>query len=241
MQQPPVTPESKTSLPSAYSEYTKPKTTYEQHRDFTIFLLIGFLILIATGITAIVIGSVSIKAKVDSSNNVNDIISILVNSYLLTGNCWSCNAKTGDLTFISKYVENVPANSAAGTTPQLPIDRGNRAIIPNLVAFNNLAFINGIDLSSTDSAQTTQLYYGHMSKLAQPSVTGLPTQSRSAMIVNAFNGDIVSENSRCVSFTYARIYIVYTYNDILNITNFDLCLCPPSIGYPQHEFCHQFA
>lgn len=240
MQQPPVAPESSTPSENIYSQFAKPRTAHEQYRDFTIFLIIAFVILIITGVTAIIISGFAIQAKVNSSNDVNNIITILVNSFMLTGNCWTCNAKTGDLTFISKYVENVPDFSDAGTTPQFPISRGNKPIIPNLVAFNNLAFINGLDLTSS-TADTTQLFFGNMSKLAVGGVTGLPTHSRSALIINTFNGDIVNENSRCVSFTHARIYIVYNYNNLLNITNFNLCLCPPNTLYPQHEFCHQFA
>lgn len=234
-------PDPKPTSTEEFSQITKPLSVQEQYKIFTVFYLLGFILLFAVTITAIVIGSIAIKSKVDSSNNVNQIIQLLVNSYYLAGNCWTCNAKTGDLTYISKYVENVPANSGASATPQFPTDRGNRAIIPNLVAFNNLAFVNGLDLTSPSVGQTTQLFFGNMSKIAVPSVSGLPTHSRSALIINAFNGDIVNENSRCVDFTYARIYIVYTFNNVLNITNFNLCLCPPNSGYPQHEFCHQFS
>jgi len=214
----------------------------ETNKTFSAFLYIIFIVFIATSVTSIVLMGISTKSKVDSSNEVNDIVSILLNSYLLSGNCLQCNAKTNELTFLSKYVENDPLNSNSISTPHFPVNSGNRLIIPNLVVFNNLQFVNNFDLTSTDSSQTTSLYFGNMSKFASPSVTGLPLNSRSTLIINAFNGDIVPQNSRCLSFTNPRIYIVYTYNNMLNITNFNLCLCPPASSLiVQKEYCSQFS
>lgn len=209
---------------------------------FKSFYYIIFIVFIITSITVFIITGFAIQSKVNSSNYVNSIPSILLNSYLLSGNCWSCNAQTQEFKFISKYVENDLTNTDTSTTGHFPTNRHNKLIIPNLAVFNNLQFLAPFDLSSPDPSQTTTLYFGNMSKIAAPGLSGLPPNSRSTLIINSFNGDTIPENSRCLSFTYSRIYIVYNYNNILNNTNYKLCICPSNrIGNIfLTEFCASF-
>lgn len=213
-----------------------------ENKVYKAFYGIFFVVFIITSITVYIITGFAVQAKVNASNSLNIILPILQNSYILSGDCWSCDAKTGELDFISAFVENDLSSSDSSTTGHFPTNRHNTLVIPNTVVFNNLQFLAPLNLMSSSTAQTTTLYFGNMSKIASPGVSGLPINSRSTIIINAFNGDTISENSRCLSFTNPRIYIVSSYNNILNITNYNLCICPGNTNsnIPQKEFCVQF-
>jgi len=202
-----------------------------QGKFFATLFYIMFAFYIISGVGMIVTVSIEFHRTLHIQSEVSHLASLLNQSKYLVGDCWSCDTSKGNLYFLSDYVENDLTN-VDDTTPHFP-ETG--VSLQNLIVGGgpgDSITLDGIDLrtSQTDGTPTTSLIFGNMSRTAS-SVVGLPLTHSAVMGVGMYPGDIVPVNTRCIEISNTVIYIRFNYNNIINSTEYRLCLCDNQIEY----------
>lgn len=203
-----------------------------QGRCFATTFYVTFVIFVATTVPIIIFAGLDFNRTLNTQTSISRLADRLSDSYLLVGDCWTCDARLQILTFISDYIENNLIN-VDDTTPHFP-EQG--------VAINNLQtdgqdggdiYLAGIDMTTpqTDGTPTTSFVLGNMTRNAASSVIGLPLTHSAVMGIGIFNGDNDPVNTRCTQISNAVIYIRYNFNNIINSTEYRLCLCDNQLEY----------
>ena len=204
------------------NDLKKEKEIEKESPAFTFFFYLFFSLMIVTSIVMIIINSVVFNNTLNARYRVNELSNLISNLNIISGDCWQCDSSTGILTFISQYLEN--ENNAT-------IQFANNDLSISDMQINSKSesaiFFDGINLISTNNniaIKSASMMFGNSSRYAID-VENLPVLSDSTINVGLYNGDIISENSRCIEISNAVIYIVYYYNNIINSTDFNLCVC----------------
>lgn len=204
----------------------------DQGKFFTTIFYIMFVLFVISGAGMIVVVSIDFNRTLKNQGKISDLTTILRDSAYLSGNCWSCDTTTQDLLFISDSIENDLTN-VGDTTPHFSeAGVGLNHFKTNAASGGDIT-LNGIDLrtSQTDGTPTTSLIFGNMTRTADPSVLGLPLAHSAVMSVGVYNGDNVPVNTRCTEISNTVIYIIFNFNNIINSTEYQLCLCDTQIEY----------
>lgn len=203
-----------------------------QGRCFATTFYLTFAFLVISTIPIIIFAGLDFNRTLHAQTSISKLVDELSNSYFLKGDCWTCDTKTQLLTFVSNDIENNLIN-VDDTTPHFP-EQG--------VTINNFqtngqtggnVYLGGIDLSTpqTDGTPTTSFILGNMTRNADSSVVGLPVTHSSVMAVGIYNGDNNPVNTRCTQISNTVIYIRYNFNNIINSTEYRLCLCDNQLEY----------
>lgn len=199
-----------------------------QGKFFSAIFYLSFVFFIISTVTVIIFASMVFNNTLKVKSHVGDITSKL-NQYstILTGNCWSCELSTGTLQFLSKNIENDLLNTDI-TTPNY-FDQG-----VNLNFFEtgtgdggpvNFMGLNMAIDNNNNGLPSASLILGNMSRLTPHSVKGIPKTHRSVMGIGSYNGDVISVNTRCSEISNTIIYILYNFNNLNNLTEYNFCLC----------------
>ena len=228
------------------SEYNTPyqKETNEdkvhiasENASFRWFFFILFVAFVLFGGGMMAFSGLALNKALNTRSNLNGLSTTLSNAHIVSGNCWTCDAKTGILTIISDYIESDLTNTDARTeqfpTEGLPLIQAD---IPG-VASQDVTF--GVVNINGNTITSASMVLGNATKYASGSVTGLPSSSVSTMNVGIYNGDTTTVNSRCDDITSSQIYIMYKYNISTNTSDFLLCVCHDAeacMTYPGGSF-----
>ncbi len=191
---------------------------------WSFFILLVACVIITCGVAPF--DFITLDRTLDVRNRINDLAVPLSEAHIITSDCWTCDAKTGILSFTSDFIESDLTNTDERTM-QFPVTgvSFNEAELSGVQ--QNPATFNGIDISRLPSQQTlsASMILGNATKYASGFVVGLPTSSVSTMNVGIYNGDTTTSNSRCQQFITANIYIMYKYNVLVNASDFFVCVC----------------
>lgn len=204
----------------------------DQGKFFSTIFYIMFALFIMSGVAMIIVVSIDFNRTLKNQSKISDLTTILYNSAYLSGDCWACNTESQNLFFLSDYVENDLTN-VDDTTPHFADSGvGINNFIAN-AASGGTATLKGIDLSTpqTDGTPTTSFILGNMTRTAVSSVVGLPLTHSAVMSIGTYNGDNVPLNTRCTEISNTVIYIRFNFNNNINSTQYQLCLCDNQIEY----------
>jgi len=205
----------------------------DQGKFFATIFYIMFALFVMSSAGMIVVVSIDFHRTLNNQDKISDLTTILSKSTYLSGNCWSCDTATQDLTFTSNSIENDLTNVDDTTShfPELGVGLNN--FVTSGFPSESSTTLIGIDLRTpqTDGTPTTSLIFGNMTRTADSSVVGLPLTHASVISIGIYNGDVVPVNTRCTEISNTVIYIRFNFNNIINSTQYQLCLCDSQIEY----------
>jgi hypothetical protein len=201
---------------------------------FRWFFFIFFVLFLLFGGGMMAFSGLALNKALNERSELNALSSTLSDAHLVSGHCWTCDAKTGVLTIISDKVESDLTDTDPRTEqfPTLGISMPD-IYIPSQstqdVTLNNL----NTNIYTGQTETSASIVLGNSTKYAI-GVTGLPAHSTSTMNIGVYNGDTTTVNSRCDDITSSQIYIMYKYNILTNSSDFFLCMCHTS------EYCKTY-